>query len=333
MTSHILHLGHQPGDVSGVVGLISAVAGAFDPALDVNGVRFQGTSLVAAPFSAGHRAPQGDLWLGFRYVPPNSDSQNVTEATASFLEFHDATGAMLARVRPLASDKRYHAEALGDTSVQGASGYVAPNGQPQWIDVRLSVGAEIAVAFFVDGVLHSAATAPNAGAKGKPALNVFANRGLHGSFSSRTWSYAHIAILDGVSTIGRRFARRTPDAVATYAEMVGGLDALKDDDVATRVASAAAGQRLSFTLAGPAGPAAGGAIAGVHLKAIAQGGSDGPQALAGFLRIGGVNHDAAAVAVPPLAPAPLYASWAVNPADGATWTDAELPTEVGILSA
>lgn len=331
--SHILHLGHQPSDISGVSGLISTVAAAFDPALDVNGLRVVGSSITALTISIPHRAPVGDLWLGLRYVPPSADASSIIESAASFLEFFDAAGATLAKVRPIASDERYHAQAWGDTTVQGPSSFTAASGQPVWIDVRLAVGAEIAIDFFVDGVLHSSATAPNSAGKGKPVLTAFMNRGLPGSYSDRTWYYAHIAILDGVSTIGRRFVRRTPDAAATYAEMTGGLDALKDQDIATRVASAAAGQRLSFTLAGPTGPAAGGAIAGVHLKAIAQGAAAGPQALAGFLRMGGVNHDAAAVALPTLAPVPVYASWPANPADGDPWTSATLPTEVGIVSA
>ena len=66
---------------------------------------------------------------------------------------------------------------------------------------------------------------------------VFANSGLHGTSSSRTWYYAHIAVLDGVSTIGRRFARRSPNAIASFNQMVGSIDALKDSDIATRVAS------------------------------------------------------------------------------------------------
>lgn len=331
--SHILHLGHQPTDISGVSGLISTLAAAFDPALDVNGLRIVGNSTTALTISIPHRAPVGDLWLGFRYVPPSADASTINESTASFLEFFDAAGAAIAKVRPIASDERYHAQAWGDTIVQGPSSFTAANGQPVWVDVRLAVGTEIAIDFFVDGVLHSSATAPNTAARGKPVLTAFMNRGLHGSFSDRTWYYAHIAILDGVSTIGRRFARRTPAALATYAQMTGSLDALKDQDIATRVASTAAGQRLSFSLAGPTGPAAGGAIAGVHLKAVAQAGTDGPQALAGFLRMGGTDHDAAAVTLPTLAPAHVYASWAANPADGSPWTDATLPAEAGIVSA
>ena len=278
-------------------------------------------------------APSGDLWLGFRYVPPNSDSESITQSNANFLEFFDANNALVAQIRPLTSTNRYHAIAHGDTLEQGSSSYTAPNAQPQWVDMRLSVGAEITIEFHVDGVLRSTATAPNIAGKGKPRAVVFANTGLHGAgFGTRTWYYAHIAVLDGISTIGRRFLRRIPDAIASFDQMQGGVAALADGDIATRVASDAPGQRMSFTLMGPAGPAALSTIAGVHLKQVAQAGSEGPDAIAGFLRMGGVNHDADPVSVPSIAPQPVWSSWPVNPVDGSPWDTASLPTEVGILS-
>jgi hypothetical protein len=145
--SYILHLGHQPTDVSGITGLLSTVAGGFDPTLDVNGLRFSGTRSLAAPFAIAFAPPAGDLWLGFRYVPPNGDSENITEITANFLEFYDAAFVRIAQVQPLNTTKRYHAIARGDTTVQGNSSYLAPNGQPQWIDVRVAVGASITIEF------------------------------------------------------------------------------------------------------------------------------------------------------------------------------------------
>ena len=87
---------------------------------------------------------------------------------------------------------------------------------------------------------------------------------------------------------------------------------------------------MSFSLTGPAAVSA---IAGVHLKQIAQAGTIGPDATAGFLRIGGFNHDAAPETVPDHAPKPVYSSWAVNPVDASPWSDLTLPNEVGILSA
>lgn len=331
--SHILHLGHQPTDVSGIAGLLSTAAAGFDANLDVNAIRFVGSRSLAAPFAIAFAPPLGDLWFGFRYVPPNGDSESITEAGAGFLDFYDASLSRIARILPVASTDRYHATAQGDTTVQGASSYTASSGQPQWIDIRLSVGASITIDFHVDGVLQSTATAANTQGKGKPVQILFPNIGLHGTHSSRTWYYAHFAVLDGVSTIGRRFVRRAPDAIATFSQMTGSIDALKDNDISTRVSSSAAGQRMSFSLTGPTGPAAVSAIAGVHIKQIAQAGTEGPDATSGFLRIGGVNHDATPQTVPALAPKALYSSWVVNPADASPWTSLTLPTEVGILSA
>ena len=331
--SYILHLGHQPSDIAGISGLLSTAAGGFDATLDVNAIRHVGLNSHSAPFSLSVRAPAGDLWLGFRYVPPNADANVINRAEASFLEFYDANNVILAQIKPVTSTNRYHALAFGGTSVQGSSSYTAPNGQPQWLDVRVAVGAAITIEFYVEGVLQSAATAANSGGKGKPRHVVFANTALQGIAQNRTWYYAHIAVLDGVSTIGRRFVRRRPNAIATFNQMTGSIDALRDGDIATRVASNTAGQRMSFSLTGPTGPATVSAIAGVHLKQIAQAGTAGPDAAAGFLRIGGVNYDADAVTVPSLAPTPLYSSWALNPVDASPWSDTTLPAEVGILSA
>ncbi|NGQ93399.1 FscB [Rhodobacter sp. HX-7-19] len=331
--SYILHLGHQPTDVAGISGLLNTTAIGFDANLDVNGIRFIASRSYAMPFSLGFAAPAGDLWLGFRYVPPNGDADLITEANASFIEFFDANQVRVAQIQPVASTDRYHAVARGDTTVQGNSSYTPPNGQPQWIDVRVAVAASITIDFYVDGVLHSSATAANTQGKGKPVQIVFPNVGLHGTSVTRTWYYAHFAVLDGVSTIGRRFVRRTPNAIATFSQMAGSIDALKDEDVGTRLSSNAAGQRLSFSLTGPTGPAAVAAIAGVHVKQVAQAGTVGPQAAAGFLRMGGVNHDAAPVTVPSLAPRSVYSTWALNPADSSAWTSVTLPAEVGILSA
>ena len=331
--THVLHLGHQPIDIPGIAGRLSTVSAGFDADLDVNGLRFTGSRSYAAPFAIPHLPPAGDLWLGVRYVPPDTGAENISQDSASFLEFFDADNVLLARIRPLAATGHYHAEAHGDTVEQGSSSYFAVSGQPQWVDVRLAVGTGITVEFHVDGVLHSAATAANIGGRGKPVQTVFANGGLHASSISRAWYYAHIALLDGVPTIGRRFVRRVPHSVATFNEMIGSVDALKDGDIASRVASTAPGQRLSFSLTGPTGPAAVSAIAGVHLKQVAQAGTDGPQATAGFLRLGGVTHDAPAVSVPVLAPGRVYSSWTSNPADSSPWTDLTLPGEVGIVSA
>lgn len=71
----------------------------------------------------------------------------------------------------------------------------------------------------------------------------------------------------------------------------------------------------------------------MHVKQIAQAGTSGPTGVAGFLRIGGVDYDAAPGMPSPDVPTPIYSSWASNPGDGSGWTSATLPAEVGIVSA
>lgn len=330
--SYILHLGHQVTDLAGVEGRIVTDAGGFDPELDVNCVRISAGNGSAVPFSASWAPPAGDVWLGFRYRSP-SISANSIEYDGMFLEFYDAASALVAQVRTEADDEKYHARALGDSTVEGASSFIAATSQAYWIDVRVAVAAEITIEFYVDGVLQSSAQAANVNGKGRPVRCVWRNVGLYNSNSTAAWYYAHIAVLDGVSTIGRRFVRRTPDLIGFYDQMSGGVAPLADNDIATRVASDVAGQRLSFSLAGPTGPATPSAIAALHLKQIAQAGTSGPMGATGFLRIGGVDYDALPGAPSPDVPTPLYSSWASNPGDGSGWSSATLPAEVGIVSS
>lgn len=332
--THILHLGHQPTDIAGIATALTTEPAAFDPALDTNGLAFSGNRDHAAPFLIAHPPAAGDLWLGFRYVPPNTDAGTITRPQANFLDFLDADLARIAQVRPSTATSRYHAIVHGDQVVEGPSSFIATPASPVWIDVRLhrDPGVSITLDLHVDGMQVSSATAPDTLGRGPCTQVLFANAALHSNSNSRTWHYAHVALLDGVSTIGRRFIRRLPAAAGIHDDMTGSLAALADGNIATRVASTAPGQRLSFTLAGPALPP-GAALAGLHLRATAQAGTAGPTALAGFLRMGGTNHDADPQPAPPLAPAPLWSSWTLNPADNSPWTAANLPAEMGILSA
>lgn len=328
--SHILHLGHQESDLAGATGLISTDAVGFDADYDVNCIKVSGSYNSDIPFSATWAEPAGDVWIGFRYRSPASYAYSIYN-DGVFLQFHDADLREIGRIRTESSDEKYHAQAIGDSSVEGASSFIAANATTYWVDVKISVGANITIEFYIDGVLQSTATAANTGGKGKPRRCVWRNNQL--TQNSSYWYYAHIAVLDGVSTIGRRFARRRPDTVGTHDQWSGGVDAIKDGDVATRALSNSAGQRLSFSLTGPVGPAGATAIAGVHVKQIAQQGSAGPTGVAGFLRISSTNYDATAGTPSEEAPTALYSSWATNPATSDPWSAATLPSEAGIVSS
>lgn len=330
--SYILHLGHQVTDLAGVTGLISTDAVGFDANLDVNCIRVSTGETNSMPFSASWALPAGDVWLGFRYRAPTVNA-HIIGTDGTFLEFYDDANRQVAQVRTERDDERYHAMAMGDANVDGASSFTAATSQVYWVDVKIAVGADITIEFYIDGVLQSSATAANTGGKGRPVRCVWKNYGLFDFYNPAVCYYAHIAVLDGVSTIGRRFVRRTPDLVGTYDAFSGGIDAIKDGDIASRAASDIAGQRLSFSLAGPTGPAGATTIAGVHVKQLAQLGTAGPTGIAGFLRMGGVDYDATPGTPSADLPSPVYSSWDLNPNDSSPWTAATLPAEAGIVSS
>ena len=119
--SHILHLGHQVTDLAGVEGRISADAAGFDADLDVNCVRINTGETSAVPFSASWSLPTGDIWLSFRYKAPSINA-HIIGTDGTFLELYDTANALVAIVRTERDDEKYHAMAVGDTSVDGASG-------------------------------------------------------------------------------------------------------------------------------------------------------------------------------------------------------------------
>ena len=86
--THILHLGHQVTDLSGVTGLISTDAAGFDPAYDVNAIRITATNGSSVPFTATWAEPTGDVWVGFRYRAPSVNAHSIA-SDGLFLEFYD----------------------------------------------------------------------------------------------------------------------------------------------------------------------------------------------------------------------------------------------------
>jgi hypothetical protein len=327
----VLHLGHQVTDLTGVSGLISTDAAGFDADLDSNCIKVTSDRANAVPITCEFAAPAGDLWYQERYVSPAASAGSIISG-GQLLRFYDASDVEIAQIRTEAGTEAYHCAAIGDTSVLGSAAFVAANGTAYWLDVQVSVGANITVNLYVDGTLLGTATAANSGGKGKPVRVVIQNVNLHGSGGATFWYHAHIAVLDGVSTVGRRFARRRPSAAATHTDLIGAVADLADADDATRMGSAAAADRQSWTLTGPTGPGTG-TIVAVHQKLRAQRGVSGPTKVGGSLRIGGTDYDATTQTAPADAPAALISTWTQNPATTSAWTSGTLPTEAGLLTA
>ena len=126
--THILHLGHQVTDLSGVNGLISTDAAGFDPAYDVNAIKITANNGSSVPFTATWAEPMGDVWIGFRYRAPSINAHAIAQ-DGIFLEFYDAANRQVGLVRTERDDEKYRAMAVGDTSVDGASSFVAATNQ------------------------------------------------------------------------------------------------------------------------------------------------------------------------------------------------------------
>ena len=104
--SYILHLGHQSDRRLGHSGLDQQRSRAASTRSSIS-TRSDSSEGAPSPLPlrSATRAPQGDLWLGFRYVPPNGDAEFITETTASFLEFYDAAMIRIAQVKPQTTTK------------------------------------------------------------------------------------------------------------------------------------------------------------------------------------------------------------------------------------
>ncbi|PQO22065.1 FscB [Rhodobacteraceae bacterium WD3A24] len=331
--THVLHLGHQPADLAGVTSTnISTDAEGFDPDLDVNCLKFVGNEDTSQPFSFGFDAPAGDLWFQFRMRTPDDDRVGFEYNYDPIVSFHNGEELIGRLVGDDGSGDTIYVEAHGDSTVEGSSSYTLGTALTVWVDIRVSVGSDITIEFYADGVLQSSATAANTGGKGKPTHITFNNPSQTWYSINVTWYIAHLAVLDGVSTINRRFARQTPNTLGSYDQWSGDIASLGDGDILTRMTSDAAGQRQNVTLTGPTGPT-GAPISGVHLKAVAQAGTSGPGSLAGSLRIGTTDYDEASVSLNSDVPGKAIFSWDQNPDTSAAWTDADLPDEIGLLSA
>ena len=323
---HLLHYGTALEDFLAAPDIDTTSDTWFDPAWDVRGFELRhGRDAVRYFFKDVE--PAGDLWVSFFFRSSRHDT--LVDPDAIFMTFDDADGAVVAEIKPVAATNLWHARALGDTIETGASGLLVSSRTDYWFDVRVSVGAVITVEFHVDGALASQATASNTGGRGKPRRVGFWVRGHYSSNRAERTGFGNIAMLDGVSSLGRRFLRLTPNAAGAFDQWSGGVADLADG-AATAVSTASSGQRQSFTVSGPPVPS-GGTVAAVHVMAAARGGANAGR-LAGSVRVGGVDYDTASEVVDGEQRRLRAFTFEQDPSTGLAWTTAGLPWEAGLVS-
>lgn len=150
--------------------------------------------------------------------------------------------------------------------------------------------------------------------------------GLWGSSAAGgTTTYFSEAIVATWNTIGSKLVTRVPDANGNYTAWLGGGFGAVDEVILGTdfLTSAAADQRVSFSLTDFPALVAGEVINTVGINSFASRDGGGPSQMNHFTRIGSTDYDAANKTLS-VAQAAVRTNFDVSPATGIAWTIAEL---------
>lgn len=192
-------------------------------------------------------------------------------------------------------------------------------------DLKIDFTAGIAIDLYLDGsgTPTISASVGDAGARTKPTTFVVTNKDSDHIYVSELY----VADFDTRNT---RPVKQVPDASGNYSAWAGGFSVLGDDDLMTAADGAVAGDKVSVNLEPYPGPPSPAGISRVVVKVIGSRGATGPQDIAPFVRIAGIDYSAGNLGVTE-APLAHYAEWAINPDTAAAWTTADLDTtEIGL---
>jgi hypothetical protein len=273
------------------------------------------------------------LWLGFRYTRLTTSDTIGNTGGGDWLVFRNNSAQVVAKVTLDSihnAGLRLRVEAHGDTQVNSAYHDFGSSLSSTWFDIQVECNSsEITIRLHAHGALVLSATAANTAGKA-PSTSIQASMQVsHDNAYAGQIAVAHIAVLDGVSTIGRRFVRLRPNAQGHYNQWRGSPVALAGGTVLGAISTRQAGQRESFTCTGPALPPAS-ALAALHVTFRGEG-STALGSVAVFSRIGGTDYDTTPVALPVGSIQFRAVTLPQNPATSAPWETDALP-EIGFLS-
>lgn len=262
--------------------------------------------------------PTGDYWLRFRVQWGNSF--NETNIDGHWIDFYDSTDTRVARID--AVNGTYAAQAHGDSIVTGTYGFSPIDYTVYFFDIKISVGADIVIEMYLNGVLASSATAANTGGKGSPTKANFDHDDMFASSPQNYgWlMYSEFIIMDGESTIGHRLAELEPDTAGANSDLSGAIADLIDANDGAALAGDADGEKSTWTLTAYNGPATPASVRAVCTLLKADAGLSGPQNLQHVLRIGTTDYNS-----PNQTPSPTGAFhvWDNNPATNVAWDTAD----------
>lgn len=330
----ILHLGTQPVDVGLDSSFRTTGAGWFDPTLDNSGCFLAATSETAHLHWGVAHAPAADPWVSYRFRRIHTASATSPVTGLDMTAFYAADGSKvggIALYRPASGDGiRLRAFVLGDSgrvySTETPDLGLQPTG---WVDVNYKVdGLTAKVEFYFAGALLASATTTRASAP--PSAVGVAGRfpGLFRPSGACENGFAHLAITDGISTVGRRFARLRPDAAGYANEWGGDVTALGDGSGATGISASGAGLNAAFTVAGPTIT---GGVAAVHVVVNGEASAALGQ-VTPFYREGGVNYYGSTLTMPSGKIGARVETFSLNPATGLAWVAGDFANEFGLRS-
>lgn len=328
----VLFAANDPTDFPGASHLKRNTSLGFDTAYMASSIEVPPTENVANPFGKTLDAPNTDVWVKFRWTHHTS-TFTTGEVDGSMLSFYTADGTKLAMADLV--DARIAAVVYNPTATSAAftaETYFGAGSVHFW-DAHIKIDTNILLEIYIGGVLVSSSTTPNTNNYPGVSRVVFDNNDLSYRMNSPSSFISEIIVTgDGESTLGMRLSQVLLSAAGFHSQWQGGVTELGDGIATTAASSGTAGQRVSSTLGTYPGPAA---ASGVRLvqQAVAGCGSTGPQNLVQFLRIGGVDYDAAAQALSPSMRKDVTLVWETNPATGAAWSTADFAgIEPGLLS-
>lgn len=317
----ILFVGNNGNDIPGLVTGTGTTAreAAYNPDQAEGFVSGSEASLwsVVLPSEAT------DFWMHFRMRVPTM-SNAASDGNLCF--FVDDSGDRIAYV-DINDGNLFLVADNGTLSALAPIAYTSNT--TYTFDVHIQVTSTILVEWFINGALAATATRPSVGTRTGVRAAHFDMNDVVG-LTNNPFAVSEVICTQAEPTIGWRLATLTPNANGFHGDWLGGFADVQNLNDGSSIKAATAGLRESYTLSAYGGNPSPAGVRAVIVGAFAQKGPTGPQQLAAFARIGGVNYDLPAITPPG---GKYNFEFAVNPATGLPWATADLATtEFGFLS-
>ncbi len=325
----ILFVGSSQDEIGGHL-VEDTAAGYFDPNFTDRSLKVYLDGPDQKVFTIRHEEPTSTVtWFHFNCFIEVPTQTNLSGEDGWWFSCLDINGNTLFEWQ--LENGIHYLRVYGD-STQDSPSVGFPRGSLYKFDVKVTVGSDITVEYYLDGNLQTSVTAANSGGKGKPVQWTFFHDDMVGSYSDNYYFplyYSEFIVTDNESTIGWRLSSLTPNSQGFHDGWQGGVAEIQQGYDGLLIGSNTAGQKESWNLTAYNGPTSVSSIRAVINKFTANAGETGPTQITPFTRIGGTDYDSTV-----FTPNGNHLDVLdLNPATGLAWDTADLSTlEVGVKS-